>query len=170
MFIEKIPFHQIEDVWMQPDMWGDSLQSKGILTAAICHCVYYWDGNEHQGGWDVNIRENNSDNSRVYYGCFDGDELLGVNSYYRVNDQQCRSRGLYVYPHARGRGVGQMLLKYAIDQNRDKGYEFIWSMPRKNAKHIYESVGFEITSDDFTDMPDGTGGTYFENAYCKYDY
>jgi GNAT superfamily N-acetyltransferase len=167
--IKEISFENIEDVWLQKDMWGDALQKKMLMTAAPVHSIYYWDGKEYFGGFDEKIRDLSYSNP-VYYAWIEDGEIVGVNSYYHLNSIQCRSRGLYVFPEYRGKGIGRKLLEHAIESNRKSGYKFIWSLPRQTSKSTYESAGFIITSDDFLDMPDGTGNLFYENAYCRYNY
>ena len=139
------------------------------MTAAPVHSIYYWDGKEYFGGFDEKIRDL-SFSKPVYYAWVEDGKIIGVNSYYHLNNVQCRSRGLYVFPGHRGKGIARKLLEHAIEANRGKGYRFIWSLPRQTSKSTYEAAGFTITSDDFLDMPDGTGKLFYENAYCRYNY
>jgi len=167
--IKEISFDVIEDVWLQKDMWGDALQKKMLMTAAPVHSIYYWDGKEYFGGFDERIRDLRFSNP-FYYAWVEDGNIHGVNSFYHLNNIQCRSRGLYVFPEYRKTGIAVKLLQYAIEANRNKNYKFIWSLPRKEAKSSYIKAGFNITSNDFLNMPDGTGNLFYENAYCRYNY
>lgn len=81
----------------------------------------------------------------VFYGIFtdDTNELIGVNSGAQTGDTRFRSRGLYVKPGYQGRGLGQLLLQTVIDFAREKDFEVIWSLPKKQALKTYEAVGYE---------------------------
>jgi GNAT superfamily N-acetyltransferase len=146
--IRKISFEEIETVWYQEDMWG-----KSAFVSPVSSMLYL-------DGFNPKIKDL-SYSKPVFYAAMINDQLAGVNSYHRVNESQCRSRGLYVFPQFRKLNIGTKLLKYAIDQN--KQYDFIWSMPRTTAVDTYKRAGFKIT----TEMP---FGLYANNYYCRYDY
>lgn len=146
--IRKISYNQILEVWKEPDMW---------MKNHVDHDPPPYSPKTYSGG----IMKSKPD--PFFYGYFIDGELAGVNSYYRVNDEECRSRGLYVYPEYRNEGVSVHLLRYAIEQNIDKGYRYIWSMPRVSAKKAYEKAGFVITTPPFH------LGVY-DNYKCRYDY
>lgn len=160
--IQQIKFEKIQDIWYEEDMWGQMAYAYPVSTRA------YWDGVNYFGEAIPNIR-NLSYSRPFFYGYFKDDKVLGVNSYYHVNDEQCRSRGLYVFPKYRKSGIATELLKYAIDQNRYKGYKFIWSKPRDTAIKSYQAAGYKITSDAFDVTPDGEE-MLFKNHYCMYEY
>ena len=157
--IEQINFEIIQEIWYEEDMWGQ------MAYVPPTNDYLYWDGKEHFGQREEKIRDLNYSNP-VFYAYKENNKILGVNSYFHVNQDQCRSRGLYVYPEYRERGIGTILLKYAIDQNRDKKYKFIWSRPRNTAVEAYKKAGFKITSKIVDNTPDGKPMLY-KNYYCK---
>lgn len=96
-----------------------------------------------------------------FTGVFLNDELVGVNSGHNTGNGYFRSRGIWVDPKVRGRGVAQMLFIELAKQARGEGCKFLWSVPRKGSEYAYLKFGFEITSDWFDkDMEFGP------NAYC----
>tara|TARA_S200002703_G_scaffold105818_1_gene91791 strand:- start:1123 stop:1578 length:456 start_codon:yes stop_codon:yes gene_type:complete len=151
MRILPLTFEQIDEVWFEMDMWYYvNTNMKRMESNPYSNRTYIGGRSEHAG-------------NPVFY-CYVEDEILmGVNSYSHVNKTECRSRGLYVYPDFRGSGVGEKLLRHAIEENRDKGYEYIWSMPRLAACKVYERAGYTLTTEPF-DM-----GVY-QNRMCRYDY
>lgn len=82
-----------------------------------------------------------------YFGLFENNKIIGVNSCHLCVDGSMRSRGLWVDNIFRGRGYGKMLLLYAINKAQHCDSNFIWSFPRKTAWPTYNSVGFVLTSD-----------------------
>lgn len=98
----------------------------------------------------------------VFFGYKVGDELAGVNSGHRCSDNSYRSRGLFVFPKFRGRGIAKKLLTACINQARNENATFIWSYPRKESANVYESAGFKITSNwELSELG--------YNAYCRQD-
>lgn len=167
--IKQITFEQINDIWLEKDMWGDALLERNRLVSNPVQISIFWDGAEHIGGTNEQINDLNYSNP-VYYAYFKDSKIVGVNSYFKVNDKQCRSRGLYVYPEYRSEGIGKKLLKYAIEENRNKGYDFIWSIPRVSAKETYQNVGYEIIPDKLDFMPVTNVKLYFPCYFCRYNY
>lgn len=88
-------------------------------------------------------------------------KILGVNSGYKTQTS-FRSRGLWVDPSARGKGIGKKLLEATILKAKEAGSIYVWTMPRKESLFCYESLGFEKTS-DFFETESGT------NCYAKLD-
>ena len=84
----------------------------------------------------------------TFFGVFEATNLVGVNSGHGTIDGY-RSRGLYVHPLYRGLGIGKKLLLATIDQAREEGKSYVWSMPRRSSIDVYESVGFVKVSDWF---------------------
>lgn len=93
-----------------------------------------------------------------FYGAFENDTLVGVNSAHGCADGSLRSRGLWVNPQFRGRGIGEALLRVVID---NPAYLIVWSFPRSSAWPVYEKCGFKKISDW---MPSETSEA---NAYCS---
>lgn len=156
MSIQIINFETIQDIWYEEDMWGQLAFAHPVSTM-----LYLEDYNQ-----DI---KNLSYSKPVFYVYMLNNEIAGVNSYHKVNDKQCRSRGLYVFPKYRKLSIGVELLRYAINQNKDMGYEFIWSMPRSTAARTYQKAGFVITTDVFSELSDGQK-TMYKNHFCRYDY
>jgi len=46
----------------------------------------------------------------------------------------------------RGKGIGTGLTEYVIKQTVKQGYKKIWMQAQQHAQHLYESVGFRVTS------------------------
>lgn len=91
----------------------------------------------------------------TYFGAEVDGKIVGVNSGYAFKSLEYRSRGLYVLPEYRRKGVAQELLK----ATQDKGYEeraiTLWSLPRRTALPVYKKFGFKILS------------TFFDGEYGK---
>ena len=78
-----------------------------------------------------------------YWGAFDHDHLVGVNSGHSTSDTEYRSRGLWVHPDYRLQGISQMLFEKTILQAISEDRIVIWSLPRVSALPAYLKAGFE---------------------------
>jgi GNAT superfamily N-acetyltransferase len=156
MKIEEISFETIQEIWYEEDMWGQLAYAEPVNTLLYLK------------GYNNKIRDL-SYSTPVYYAYLVDGNIAGVNSFHKVNEKQCRSRGLYVYPKYRKMNIGIELLKYAIDQNKNKGYDFIWSMPRSTAIETYKKAGFKMTTEIISHLPDGQKLLY-NNCFCKKIY
>lgn len=97
-----------------------------------------------------------------FLGIKEGKKLIAVNSLFESDLEYTRSRGLWVHPEHRGRGLGKIILEATIEHTET---EWLWTFPRKSAMPCYEAVGFEQKS-DWSDM--GTFGPNCVAAFRKY--
>ena len=74
------------------------------------------------------------------------DTVAGINSGHKCCDGSYRSRGLYVFPEYRGKGIGTLLLKETASQAARENCSFIWSYPRQSSWSTYLSAGFVLAS------------------------
>lgn len=94
------------------------------------------------GGYD----SNNMSYTPTFFGYVENGVLLGVNSGHKCVDNSYRSRGLYVFPEARKKGIGSKLLIAIIEQGRLDSANFVWSYPKQSSWPTYERVGFRLSS------------------------
>lgn len=129
----------------------------------------------HDYLWPTRISKIESNSAMVYFRGIDMKNMMykptffaftvdgkiaGVNSGHFCFDDNYRSRGLFVFPEYRGKGIAQKLLQATIDQAIKERALFTWSYPRKESWKSYESVGFVRT----TEWEQSEMGL---NAYCK---
>ena len=105
----------------------------------------------------------NMTNAPTFFAYIIDGEIAGVNSGHMCKDNHYRSRGLYVFPDFRGKGIGTILLKATIAQAMVEGAVLCWSYPKKTSWKSYLAAGFELASDwEGSETSDA-------NAYCKID-
>ena len=132
MGIEKITFEEVLPLWKQ--LWYPKTDIQKRSGRLLLH------------KFDRSIITN--DEIKVtYFGAEIDGKIVGVNSGYKLNGY--RSRGLYVLPEYRNRGVAQKLLKYTIHESQRLNMIYIWSIPRKSALNVYKKCGFKIISSFF---------------------
>jgi GNAT superfamily N-acetyltransferase len=142
--ITKITFEQIYPIWNNY-LWPDRV-SDITSNSAMCFLE----------GYDLF----NMQTTPTFFAYVIDGEIAGVNSGHLCNDQQYRSRGLYVFENFRGKGIGTILLKTTIAQAMVENAALCWSYPRKTSWKSYLHAGFELASDwEKSETSD-------DNAYC----
>jgi GNAT superfamily N-acetyltransferase len=143
MQLKKISFHQIFPIW-DNYLWPNRV-SEITPTSAMCYL----------GGYDLV----NMDSMPTFFAYMIDGEIAGVNGGHMCNDNEYRSRGLYVFEKFRGRGIGTALLKATIEQAAKEEASLCWSYPKDTSWKTYAKAGFVLAS-DFEISENGT------NAYC----
>lgn len=136
MKIERLNFEKIKSIW-QTKLWPNR-------TSAIeTHSAMTWpfEGNPDPINMDI------FNYPASFWGAYLDNKLVGVNSGHKTTDKQYRSRGVWVDPEYRKRGVAQMLFLMTAHQAKVEGCEMLWSIPRKTALPAYTKFGFETVGD-----------------------
>jgi putative acetyltransferase len=85
-------------------------------------------------------------------------DIVGTFGLYRLDDSTCELRKMYLLKSARGKGVGEFILKYAIQKAKEIGYSRIMLetvSTLKEAIALYKKHGFkEITPKEISDRVD----------------
>jgi len=143
--IRLIDFDTILPVWKEK-LWPDRVSAIETHSAMLHLFTEYDMGNFLLPSW--------------YHGFYVNGELAGVNSGHMCTDMSARSRGLWVYPKYRQKGIGKQLLIASIDKALIHNSLSVWSYPRKSSWQTYESAGFVLTSEwQNTETSEA-------NAYC----
>lgn len=111
------------------------------------------------GGYD----NKNMEETPNYIAYFLDNQIVGVNSGHKCMDDGYRSRGLFVFPEYRGRGIGVKLLCATIELGKKFGCNYVWSYPKQSSWQPYSKSGFILASDWETSEND-------INAYCIYKF
>jgi len=151
MDARSISFEQISSIW-QEELWPN--RKSPIET----HSAMTWpfDGNPIEIDMDIfNYKP-------AFFGVFNDQSLVGVNSGHRTKDNVYRSRGIWVDPKYRKKGIAQMLFLMTESQALREDCNLIWSIPRKSALKSYTSFGFETVGDFFDE-----GMEFGPNIYVK---
>jgi ribosomal protein S18 acetylase RimI-like enzyme len=80
---------------------------------------------------------------------FDGDTPVGMGNV-KVEAERATIFGMWVAPEARGKGVGELLLRALIERAGNRPITLCVAQDAHAARRLYERLGFE---------PDGTSGT-----------
>lgn len=136
MQVSRIDFNTIQSIWKNK-LWPN--RNSAIET----HSAMTWPFEGDPESIDMSI----FDYTATFWGAYLDNKLVGVNSGHRTTDEQYRSRGIWVDPDYRKRGVAQMLFLMTAHQAKVEGCEMFWSIPRKTALPAYTKFGFETVGD-----------------------
>jgi GNAT superfamily N-acetyltransferase len=151
MQTQQITFEQILPVW-QHKLWPNR------VSLIETHSAMTWPLSNPNQPYDMNVF-----NYPVYFfGIYDQDKLIAVNSGHLTTETEFRSRGLWVDPFYRGKKLAQQILLATIDQAKQEDAEMIWSIPRLTALPAYERVGFKTVGDRVDE-----GVEFGPNIYCE---
>lgn len=125
--IDTLEFKYIKDIWDHQLWVGRDNKPVSSMT---------FDGNYEMKVYDHTW-------SRPSFFAYFVDHFpVAVNSGHRVSETEYRSRGLWVDPKHRNKGIATVLLAKTIQQARMEGCRMIWSLPREQALNTYLRAGF----------------------------
>lgn len=129
--ISNITYSDIFPIWKNY-LWKDRIDIKNMSSML------------YNGGYDLKIYELYEPFFIAY---IKDNKILGVNSGHKTSNYHFRSRGLYVFPEYRKKGIGVKLLNATLDLAKTNNCKICWSVPRKLALSTYISSGFIRVSD-----------------------
>jgi GNAT superfamily N-acetyltransferase len=94
--------------------------------------------------------EDEKDNMLI--GAFEDEDILGCCMLVEENPQTVRLRQMAVLNDLQGKGIGRALMTFAENIARDRGYKKLSMHARKNAIGFYEKMGYNVASDEFTEV------------------
>ena len=150
--LEQLTFEEIKFIW-EKELWPN--KKNGVQKAN----EWTWVSGHVVLGKNKNMI---AKVEPIFYGIREDNKIVAVNSVYRSNENNWRSRGLWVYPEYRRCGHATTLLGWAQLHTKTFGGDYLWTVPRKSALPAYEKVGFNKCSEWFDD------GQYGPNCIANY--
>lgn len=96
---------------------------------------------------DLNDIEAKYQNNNGYFGLLIfKDIIIGTFGLYKLTDEICELRKMYLKKEHRGQGLGKFVVNYIIDLAKEKGYKIIeleTASVLKEAIGLYERYGFK---------------------------
>ena len=93
-----------------------------------------------------------SEANDILIGCFDDEKLEGCCLLTKTEPGILRLRQMAVVSGLQGKGIGKVLLQFAENIARDRGYKKIVMHARKTATGFYEKLGYRIASTEFEEV------------------
>jgi N-acetylglutamate synthase-like GNAT family acetyltransferase len=103
-------------------------------------------------GLSFNDAELKDEVNDILIGCFDDDHLEGCCLLTQTEPQVLRLRQMAVVSGLQGKGIGKVLLQFAENIARDRGFKKIIMHARITATGFYEKLGYTIASDVFEEV------------------
>lgn len=88
----------------------------------------------------------------ILIGCFEEDKLEGCCLLTKLDTQTVKLRQMAVTSGLQGKGIGRVLLIFAENIARDKGFKKLTMNARKNAVGFYEKLGYNVVGDEFIEV------------------
>ena len=148
--LRDITFEEVLPMW-QEHLWPNKKSINKINLWKKNPSGYPYNYGLHKP-WSFNklIIDSAIKNSTPYfYGIYEDNQLVAVNSGYMTDEDSFRSRGLFVLPKYRNKGYAKKLLEKTMLTGYMSGCTICWSVPRKESLKCYESLGFEKKGDFF---------------------
>lgn len=88
----------------------------------------------------------------IHIGCYEDDKMEACCVLTQTDPQTVRLRQMAVTPGLQGKGIGRVLMTFAENIARDRGYRRLTMHARKSAVGFYEKNGYRICSDEFIEV------------------
>ncbi len=88
----------------------------------------------------------------ILIGCFEDEKLEGCCLLTDCGNKTVRLRQMAVLSGLQGKGIGRVLMQFAENIARDRGYKKIVMHARKTAIGFYEKLGYNTTGDEFEEV------------------
>lgn len=103
-------------------------------------------------GLDFDPKEIEDEKDNMFIGAFEDDKMLGCCMLVKEKTDTVRLRQMAVLNDLQGKGIGRALMNFAENLARDAGYKILSMHARKNAVGFYEKMGYNVASDEFTEI------------------
>ena len=88
----------------------------------------------------------------ILIGAFEEEDMLGCCMLTKIDAETVRLRQMAVKTGLQGKGIGRVLMQFAENLSRDRGYKRLIMHARKSAAGFYEKLGYKITGDEFVEV------------------
>lgn len=88
----------------------------------------------------------------ILIGCYEDDKLEACCMLTQTDPKTVRLRQMAVTPTLQGKGIGRVLMVFAENIARDRGYRRLTMHARKSAVGFYEKNGYNVCSDEFVEV------------------
>lgn len=90
--------------------------------------------------------------NNILIGCFDDDKLEGCCMLVPKDKHTVQLRQMAVISGLQGKGIGRVLMQFAENIARDRGFKKLMMHARKTAMGFYEKLGYEKVGNEFLEV------------------
>ncbi len=88
----------------------------------------------------------------ILIGCFEDEKMEGCCLLTKEGNNAVRLRQMAVTSGLQGKGIGRVLMSFAENIARDRGFRKLTMHARKNAIGFYEKLGYKTVGDEFFEV------------------
>lgn len=103
-------------------------------------------------GIDFKNGELEQEKDNILIASFEEDDILACCMLVEVNPEVVQLRQMAVKPGLQGKGIGRVLMQFAENIARDRGYKKLIMHARKTAAGFYEKLGYKTEGDEFNEL------------------
>ncbi len=103
-------------------------------------------------GLDFDSKELEREKEDILIGCFEDDKLEGCCLLTKSDEKTVRLRQMAVLSGLQGKGFGRVLMQFAENIARDRGYRKLIMHARKTAVGFYSKLGYKVTGEEFEEI------------------
>jgi len=103
-------------------------------------------------GLTFSEEELEAEKNNIHIGCFDDDKLEGCCMLVSKDNDTVQLRQMAVISGLQGKGIGRVLMQFAENIARDRGYKKLIMHARKTAMGFYEKLGYRKTGNEFLEV------------------
>lgn len=103
-------------------------------------------------GLDFKPEELENEKNDILIGCFEDDIMEGCCLLTQIAEGTVKLRQMAVTNNLQGKGIGRVIMNFAENVARDRGYKKITMNARKNAIGFYEKLGYKVVGDEFIEV------------------
>lgn len=103
-------------------------------------------------GLAFSLEELEREKEDILIGCFEEEKLEGCCLLTKVDKHTLRLRQMAVLSGLQGKGIGRVLMIFAENIARDKGFHKIMMHARKNALGFYSKLGYRVIGNEFIEI------------------
>jgi len=103
-------------------------------------------------GMQFSPEELEHEKTDILMGCFDDGFLEACCLLTEMDKETVRLRQMAVLKGLQGKGIGRVLLQFAENVARDRGYHYLKMHARKTALGFYEKLGYKVVGDEFLEL------------------
>ncbi len=103
-------------------------------------------------GLEFDPKELEREKEDILIGCFEDDKLEGCCLLTKIDDKAVRLRQMAVLSGLQGKGFGRVLMQFAENIARDRGYKTITMHARKTAVGFYQKLGYKVSGEEFLEL------------------
>lgn len=103
-------------------------------------------------GLDFSQEDLEREKDDLLIAAYEDDEMLGCCILTETNPTTVRLRQMAVKAGLQGKGIGRVLMQFAENIARDRGYKKLCMHARKTAAGFYERLGYCVAGEEFTEV------------------